>query len=85
MKAKLIAAALTVLAIAASPPAQAEKGGGGMSASHMSAHGMQNANSPAVGQEKGTLRADERKSAEGLLHDHPSKNTAKGQKKGLHK
>lgn len=40
-----------------------------MSPSHMSDKGQASSNSPTMGQEKGGVRADERKSDQGLSHD----------------
>lgn len=79
---------LASLALASLPSAFAGQGGshaGGGSMQHMSPSGMTNANSAAVGQEKGTVRADERKSDQGLMHDHDGKKTKAGKSKDHHK
>lgn len=71
-------AAAVALALGLSPLAHAKKEGKPdrepAAAQHMSGSGWENANSPATGtQMKGDERSAERKSDQGLMHDHPDK------------
>ena len=54
---------------------------GGMSPQHMSQTGQSNTNNPTMGQDKGSLRSDDRKSDQGLLHDNDGKKDDKGKGK----
>ncbi len=92
MMRKSMAVVFGALFLLTAPPAQAKKdgvpgdAGGGRAAQHMSDEGRMNANSPAMGQERGGMRADERKSEQGLLHgqggerEKKAKPAAKGAK-----
>lgn len=59
-----------------------EPNAGGVSPQHMSTSGQGNANSPTMGQDKGAIRADDRKSDQGLAHDSDGKKDSKGKAKG---
>lgn len=83
-----IVALLGAAFLLASPLAYAKKDGantGGKSPQHMSGPGQMNTNSPTMGQEKGMMRSDERKSTQGQAHDQagdPEKKANKGKSKG---
>lgn len=72
MSQRLIVAVLGALLLLPGGMAYAKKDGanaGGKSPQHVSEKGQLNTNAPAMGQEKGRMRADERKSDSGLMHD----------------
>lgn len=88
---KSIPALLAGALLLAGVPAYAKKDGpntGGKSPQHMSEKGQMNTNAPAMGQDKGMMRADERKSEQGLAHDQAggmekkAKKETKGKSKG---
>lgn len=85
MSKNVAVAAAVALALGLVPLAHAKKEGKAdrepAAAQHMSGSGWENANSPATGtQMKGDERSAERKSDQGLMHDHPDKKV-KDQKK----
>ncbi len=55
---------------------------GGVSPQHMSQSGQSNTNSPVMGQEKGDMRSDARKSDQGMKHENETKKDSKGKAKG---
>lgn len=84
---RLMIALLGACFLLAGGPAQARKDGagatanvGGKSPQHMSEKGQANTNSPILGQDKGALRADERKSDSGLMHDQAGGKDTKAKK-----
>ena len=92
MTKKLIVTLLSAVALLSGSLAHAKKDGmhndpnaGGKSPQHMGQSGQMNANSPTMGQEKGAVRADERKSDSGLMHDNDGKKDHKGKAKGHNK
>lgn len=92
MNKKLAITLLSALALFSGSLAHAKKDGmpndpntGGKSPQHMGQSGQTNTNSPTLGQEKGAIRADDRKSDQGLMHDNDGKKDHKGKAKGHNK
>ena len=80
---KLIPALVAGALLLAGPAAYAKKDGantGGKSPQHMSEKGQLNTNAPAMGQDKGMVRADQRKSEQGLAHDRAGDKEKKAKK-----
>jgi hypothetical protein len=78
----LLAAVAGGMFLLAGSPALAKKDGdlGGKSSPKMSTQGQTNANSPLMGQDKGALRADDRKDDHGLKLDQDDKKPKKDNK-----
>lgn len=71
MNKKLIASIVGTVLLGIGPLAYAKKDGGHPGAQapqHMSQQGMSSSNSPMMGQEKGSYRADERRNQQGMQH-----------------
>lgn len=73
---------VTAVALTIVPPATHARGAnanpGGMSASHMSSHGVANTNGPnAQDRDKGLARAEDRRSVQGQTHAKSAKHASK--------